>query len=157
VRNLTDIDWPEIYVFVESNTSLVLESQVDYSITPKGRVEFIMKHPVNASASEESDGLFNSLFPSNIHLAFGLRIYINRIIATEIMFAEDVHNWMKSLPLCVWCLSRAVCLFKRLNSCSSAPKEAAASIYGCEIPEENNVLSVRSSLCNVERVSSLKH
>ena len=105
MRNLTDVNWPEIYVFMESNTSLVLESKLDYRIMPKGRAEFIMKRLVNASASEGSNGLCNSLFPNNIHLALMLWIYINRIIATKIMFAEDVRNWMNSLPLCVCCPS----------------------------------------------------
>lgn len=93
-------------MFMESNTSLVLESKLDYRIIPKGRAEFIMKHLVNASASEESNGLCNSLFPNNnIHLALMLWIYVNRIIATKIMFAEDIHNWMNSLLLCICCPS----------------------------------------------------
>lgn len=95
-------------MFMESNTSLVLESRLDYRIIPKGREEFIMKHLVNASASEESNSLCNSLFPNNILPALILWISVNRIIATKIMFAEDVHNWMTSLPLCVGCPSRAV-------------------------------------------------
>lgn len=72
-----------------------------YRITPKGRAEFVVKHLVNANAGEECNGLYTSLLPDNFRLALMLWIYINRIIATEIMFAEDIHNWMNSLPLCV--------------------------------------------------------
>lgn len=83
MRNLTDINWPEIYVFMESKTSLVLESKLDYRTIPKGRAQFLLKHLVNASASEEkSNGLRNSLFLNNICLALMLWICINRIIAT---------------------------------------------------------------------------
>lgn len=48
MRNLTDVNWPEIYVFMESKTSLVSESKLDYRIIPKGRAEFLLKHLVNA-------------------------------------------------------------------------------------------------------------
>lgn len=83
MRNLTDINWPEIYVFMESKTSLVLESKLDYRIIAKGRAQFLLKHLVNASASEESNGSWNSLFPNNFSLALILWVCINRIIATK--------------------------------------------------------------------------
>lgn len=75
---------------------------------------------------------------SQITFILVLWIYINRIITTKIMFAKDVHKWMNSLlrSVCVAPPELSVGLFKRLNSCSPALKEAAASIYGWEIPKE---------------------
>lgn len=72
MRNLTDVNWPEIYVFMESKTCLVLESKLDYRIIPKGRAQFLLKRLANASSSEESNGLWNSLFSNNICLALML-------------------------------------------------------------------------------------
>lgn len=50
------------------------------------------------------------------------------------MLSKDVHNWMNFV--CVAPPDLSGCLFKGLNSCFSALKEAAASIYGWEIPRE---------------------
>lgn len=79
MRNLTDINWPEIYVFMESKTSLVLESKLDYRIAPKGRAQFHLKHLVNASSSGE--WFMEQFFPNDVCLAVMLWICINRIIA----------------------------------------------------------------------------
>lgn len=123
---------------MESKTCLVLESKQDYRIIPKGRAQFLLKHLANVSSSEESNSLCNGLFSNNICLALMLWVCVNSIRATKIMFSKDVHNWMNSLSqhVCVALPDLSGFLFKGLNSCSLALKEAAASIYGWEIPTE---------------------
>lgn len=140
VRNLTDINWPEIYVFMESNAFLVLESELDYRIIPKGRVKFVMNCFVNSSASKESDGLCNSLFPNSSHRVTGMHSQGNS-------HRRRAHWGCAPLgELSLLCTvppppRLSACLFKGFSTCSLAPREVAASIYGWEIPREKCAFS----------------
>lgn len=76
-----------------------------------------------------------------------LRVCIHRVTATEGELTEDVHRWVSSLlgelsPLCTVPPPRlSACLFKGFSTCSLAPREVAASIYGWEIPREKSAFS----------------
>lgn len=154
VRNLTDINWPEIYVFMESNAFLVLESKLDYRIIPKGRVKFIMNCFVNSSASKESDGLCNSLFPNSSHRVTGVYSEGNT-------HRRSAHRGCAPLgelsSLCTVPLPGCQPAYLRdLVLVPSHQERWLLPFMAGKFPGRN-VLSVSSSLCNVEWVNSLKY